>query len=245
MCAVIFLGAPATALATNHHRHRHSHGRAACSHVRHSPRHTSSRGCVAGLRRASAGTARRRHHETARPSAAAQRAAQRAAVIARSLATPCENTQLTPEPANLDAARAAVLCLINHQRAQNGELPLAVDSRLQSAAESHDEELLSANYFAHVAPSGVTPVDRIRSTGYIPGPEFGYLIGENLAWGTLSLSTPQSIVEAWMASPEHRANILESRYLDTGIAVVPAVPSSLSGGARGATYAQEFGTIVP
>jgi len=242
-CAAI-LGTPAAAVATTHHR-GHSHGRAACSHARRFKTHSSSRGCVAGVRRASAGDARRRRHEAAHPSASAQRAAQRAAAIARVLATPCENTQLTPEPSNLEPAREAVVCLINRQRAQAGEQPLLVDPRLQSAAESHDQELLSADYFAHVSPSGVTPVERIRSTGYIPGREYGYLIGENLAWGTLSLSTPQAIVEAWMASPEHRANILESRYVDTGVAVVPAVPSSFSAGAAGATYAQEFGTIIP
>jgi uncharacterized protein YkwD len=47
-----------------------------------------------------------------------------------------------------------------------------------------------------------------------------------------------------MASPEHRANILEGRYVDTGIGITPSVPASLSGGSTGATYAQEFGTII-
>jgi uncharacterized protein YkwD len=69
------------------------------------------------------------------------------------------------------------------------------------------------------------------------------VIGENLAWGTYQLSTPQSIVSAWIASPGHLANILESSYRDTGIAIAPQVPSSLSGGSPGATYAQEFGVI--
>jgi uncharacterized protein YkwD len=197
------------------------------------------------VRKSSTGAERRRRHSSSRASTSAQRAAaQRAATIAHALATPCENSQLTPEPSNLEAADAAVLCLINRQRAQNGVLPLISNPQLQAAAESHAQELVSADYFAHVSPSGVTPVQRIRSTGYIPGPEFGYLIGENLAWGTLTLSTPQAIVEAWMASPDHRANILESRYVDTGIAIAPAVPPSLSGGSPGATYAQEFGTII-
>src|SRR5205823_12641271 len=129
-------------------------------------------------------------------------------------------------------------------RAERSEAPLNADPRLQAAAQSHVNELVADDYFAHVSPSGVTPVDRIRATGYLPGPELGYLIGENLAWGTLSLSTPQAIVEAWMASPEHRANILESRYVDTGIGITPAVPASFSGGSQGATYAQEFGALV-
>ena len=72
----------------------------------------------------------------------------------------------------------------------------------------------------------------------------GYVIGENLAWGTYTLATPQAIVSAWIASPGHLANILESRYRETGIGVEPAVPESLGEGNPGATYAQEFGVII-
>ena len=253
--ASVFAVAPAAALAAAHPGHnssraRHAHlTRRPCTRS-HAVRQTaSSRACVASLRRKSPASAHTRHHQPAHSqpahsSAAAQRAAAQAAAIARALAAPCENTQITPEAANLEAARVAVLCLINHQRAQTGETPLAVDSRLQSVAQSHVEELVADDYFAHVTPSGRTPVDRIRAAGYIPGPEFGYLIGENLAWGTLTLSTPKAIVEAWMASPDHRANILEGRYVDTGIGITPAVPSSFSGGSSGATYAQEFGSII-
>jgi uncharacterized protein YkwD len=176
--------------------------------------------------------------------AVAQSAEARASAIARALATACENTQITPEASNLEAARASVLCLVNQERAKAGVTPLNPDPRLQAAAQQHADELIAQDYFAHVSPSGVTPVDRIRSDGYIPGPEFGYLVGENLAWGTLSLATPQAIVEAWMNSPEHRANILEARYADTGIALTPAVPASLSDGQAGATYAQEFGSVI-
>ncbi len=167
-----------------------------------------------------------------------------AAAIAKVLATPCQNTQLTPEPGNLPAVRAAVLCLINTERAQNGEEPLVPDSRLEAAAESHGKEMLALDYFAHVSPSGQTPVERVRTTGYIPNSEVGYVIGENLAWGTLTLSTPQAIVNAWIASPEHLANILESKYRDTGIDVQPQVPESLAEGVAGALYTQEFGVIV-
>ena len=168
----------------------------------------------------------------------------RAAQIAAVLATPCENTQLTPEPGNIGLVRTAILCLVNKERAQNGEAPLKLSADLVQAAEGHSRELISADYFAHVSPSGETPVDRVRETGYIPGPSVGYVIGENLAWGTYSLSTPASIVAAWIASPGHLANILESQYSETGIGVTPQVPAGLGNGGPGATYAQEFGVIV-
>ncbi len=161
-----------------------------------------------------------------------------AATIAAVLATPCQNTEVTPEAANIGLVRAAVLCLINRKRAENSESPLVSSPELEHAAESHCEELIADDYFAHISPSGETPVDRIRETGYIPGPSVGYVIGENLAWGTYQLSTPQAIVSAWIASPGHLANILEAQYRHTGIAITPAVPESLAPGAPGATYAQ-------
>jgi uncharacterized protein YkwD len=149
-----------------------------------------------------------------------------------------------PEAGDVGLVREAILCLVNKVRAQHGESPLELNNDLGQAAAGHSDELISADYFAHVSPSGETPVDRIRGTGYIPSPAVGYVIGENLAWGTYALATPQAIVSAWVASPGHLANILEAQYRQTGIGVTPAVPVAFGGGAPGATYAQEFGVIV-
>ncbi len=232
-----------------------SHTRAAChTVVAHAARRSravrGAHACPVHTRRAAAHKTIRpklaQHPAPAPPPPAASPAVDGlAATIAAVLATPCQNTELEPDAANLAPVRAAVLCLINQKRAQNGEQPLALDPQLQEAAEGHSQELISLDYFAHVAPSGETPVDRIRETGYIPNSSVGYVIGENLAWGTYGLATPQAIVSAWIASPGHLANILEAKYTQTGIAVVPEVPASLSGGAPGATYAQEFGVIIP
>jgi uncharacterized protein YkwD len=179
-----------------------------------------------------------------RASKKADAAAQAAATIATVLATPCQSTEIAPEPSNVAAAREAILCLINRTRAEHSLEPLKPNGQLEAAAEDHNAEMLQVDYFAHVAPDGETPVDRIKKTGYIASESAGYVIGENLAWGTYSLSTPKAIVEAWIASPGHLANILESRYTETGIGVTPAVPQSLGEGNPGATYAQEFGVIV-
>jgi uncharacterized protein YkwD len=167
-----------------------------------------------------------------------------AARIASVLARPCENTELAPEPGNLTEIDTATLCLVNQERARNGELPLTPNAQLQQAAQSHSEEMVSQDYFAHVSPSGQTPVERVQNTGYIPNPQDGYTLGENIAWGTLQLSTPASIVAAWIASPEHLANILYGPYRETAVAVVAAVPASLAQGQDGAIYSQEFGVIV-
>jgi uncharacterized protein YkwD len=166
------------------------------------------------------------------------------AQIAAALSAQCANTEITPEPANVPVVRAAVLCLINRVRAEHGEAPLVTNADLERAAEEHSQELVADDYFAHVSPSGLTPVQRIEDTGYVPGPSFGYVLGENLAWGTLNLATPQQIVQAWIASPGHLANILETQYKDTGIGVTAAVPPSLGDDQAGATYAQEFGVVL-
>jgi uncharacterized protein YkwD len=165
-------------------------------------------------------------------------------VIADVLSTPCRNTQLMPMPGNLELVRQAVLCLINRVRAQDGETPLTQDGQLEAAAQGHTEEMVSGDYFGHVSPNGLTPAGRIRSCGYIPGHGVGYVIGENLAWGTFGLATPQTVVDAWVASPGHLANILESQYSDTGIGVVAEAPAAPADGAPGATYTEDFGVIL-
>jgi uncharacterized protein YkwD len=225
-----------------------------CTTTRAGSRAKHRAGCQTSVRHTSVRRSAIQTPRTPRPRSAglkiaadaveAAAAAAQAGKIAKVLATPCQNTQLIPEAGNLALVRAAVLCLINTERAQNSKEPLSPDPRLERAAESHAKEMLSLDYFDHVSPSGLTPVQRIRTTGYIPGSEVGYVIGENLAWGTLTLATPQAIVTAWIASPEHLANILEGKYVDTGIDIEPEVPESLAEGVAGALYTQEFGVIV-
>jgi uncharacterized protein YkwD len=179
-----------------------------------------------------------------RPPAIATASETGEAIIAAVLAAPCAATEATPNAANLAVVREAVLCLVNQERATHGEQPLRTNPKLQAAAESHSNECVALDYFAHVSPSGETPVERIQATCFIPSPFDGYVLGENLAWGTYELGTPKAIVAAWIASPPHLANILEARYTETGIGVTPAVPASRGEGAPGATYAQEFGVII-
>ena len=166
------------------------------------------------------------------------------ATIARVLATPCQNTELTPAPDNLEAIREATLCLVNQERARDNELPLRISARLTEVAQEHSEDMVVGNYFSHTTPSGETQLERVLASGYIPNSQVGYTIGENIAWGTLYLATPSSIVAAWIASPEHLANILDGEYRETGMGIDAAAPPSLAEGEPGAIYSQEFGTIV-
>lgn len=209
-----------------------------------SPLHGRSTVRSASARTRARNSRAQRTREARAHRAAEQAALSRAAVIAATLDEPCTDTELVPSAGDIALVSGAVLCLINRERAEHGVLPLSTNPDLGQAAEGHVEELVADDYFAHITPSGYTPMDRIRATGYIPGAEVGYAIGENLAWGTLNLSTSSAIVRAWIASPDHLANILDSQYTETGVGIIASVPSSLGGGEPGALYAQEFGVIV-
>jgi uncharacterized protein YkwD len=159
----------------------------------------------------------------------------------------CQNAGLRPTRTNSSLIRAATLCLINRERRRAGERPLRPNRRLRRAAQAHTESMAFGNYFEHVGPGGSgggTPLARMRAVGYISSSRVGYEVGENIAWGTLGLATPRAIVAAWMASPPHRANILDRRYRETGIGVLPHPPASLADGQPGAIYTQDFGVII-
>jgi uncharacterized protein YkwD len=90
---------------------------------------------------------------------------------------------------------------------QHGLGPLTADRHLQRAARSHSREMLGANIFAHGAFG--SRMARFDVTGHIAG--------ENLAWGTGTLATARGIVAAWLASPEHRANLLRPSFKRVGV----------------------------
>jgi uncharacterized protein YkwD len=159
----------------------------------------------------------------------------------------CARAGLRPTNDNLALIRAATLCLINRERALRGERPLRPNARLRRAAQAHTDSMAFGDYFEHVGgggPGGGTPLARMRGAGYISSSRVGYEVGENIAWGTRGLATPRAIVAAWMASPGHRANILDRHYRETGIGVSPHPPTSLAHGQPGAIYTQDFGVII-
>jgi uncharacterized protein YkwD len=243
----------ATTRSTTKRWRRHSHsaceasrrrreGRVTCHAAKAHPSEShAARNSESHAARNHSGRRGRTGHRSAKTSSSSESSQSLASV----LATPCQNTELIPEEGNLEEIDAATLCLVNQERARNGELPLRTNGALEEAAQAHSEEMVSQDYFAHIAPSGLTPVGRVEGTGYIPNPQVGYALGENIAWGTLQLSTPSAIVAAWIASPEHLANILYGSYRDTAIGVAPEAPASLAQGQPGALYTQEFGVIIP
>ena len=148
-----------------------------------------------------------------------------------------------PGPQDLELVRAATLCLVDRERTARGERELRVDPRLQAAAQGHTESMAWGGYFEHLDPSGQSPLDRMRAAGYVSNSTPSFEVGENLAWGTGSLATPAAIVGAWMASPDHRANILDARFRDTAVGVSAHLPASLGEGQQGGIYTEDFGGV--
>jgi uncharacterized protein YkwD len=105
-----------------------------------------------------------------------------------------------------------VISITNQQRANNGLAALSYNSRLTQAAQNKAADMFAKNYWAHYAPDGTSPWSFITAAGY------SYTTaGENLA---KDFDTSSGVVTGWMNSPGHRANILNSSFVDTGVAVM-------------------------
>ena len=150
----------------------------------------------------------------------------------------CPASGLVPSPGNMATVSAATLCLINQQRAAAGVAPLRASPALGTAAAAHSADMVALDYFDHVSPSGEAPIDRVTAAGY-GGPGGAISVGENIA-AVADPATPEAVVTMWMDSPDHRANILDPGYVDSGIGVAPELPAGLGSG-PGATYTQDFG----
>jgi uncharacterized protein YkwD len=155
----------------------------------------------------------------------------------------CDDTHLVPTRSNSARIEAATLCLVNVQRARHGERALRPNADLARSAAAHSEDMVARNYFDHTSPGGETVLDRIKASSYVPS-RAGYTLGENIAMGTMQLATPAAIVESWMKSAGHRANILNAEFRDSGLGVVARAPERYGRGQRGATYTQQFGAVT-
>lgn len=110
-----------------------------------------------------------------------------------------------------DITSSQLLYLTNIQRQINGAGSLSLNDELSLAAESKAKNMFAQNYWAHNSPDGKTPWVFIKNSGYV----YVYA-GENLARG---FETSDEVIKAWMASPDHRDNMLSKNYSDVGFAV--------------------------
>jgi len=103
-----------------------------------------------------------------------------------------------------------VLNLVNQERAAAGVPAVAFDSDAERAAKAHCEDMEGRGFFSHTTPEGWSPSDRLDMLG-----ASGFSgVGENIAVGQ---STPQAVMDAWMNSSGHRANILRDSFTHLGV----------------------------
>jgi uncharacterized protein YkwD len=108
------------------------------------------------------------------------------------------------------SAAGSLLQAVNSTRTAHGLRPLKLDTTLVRAARSHSLTMLRSQVFSHGDFHG-------RMVAFhVAGP----VAGENLAWGNGSYSKPTAIIREWLASPEHRANLLRPGWTRIGIGIV-------------------------
>jgi uncharacterized protein YkwD len=129
------------------------------------------------------------------------------------------STSAAPPPTTKPAARVAsstaaqVLSLVNDERGKAGCQPLAEESHLTKAAQDYSDDMSARDFFAHTNPEGVTFDQRIKTAGYSkPG-------AENIAKGQTSAA---QVMESWMNSEGHRANILNCSLTKLGVGFTKA-----------------------
>ncbi len=122
-----------------------------------------------------------------------------------------------------------VIELTNEQRRAAGCANLQWNAALGAAAQRHADDMAANSYFSHKSRNGLSFVVRIRQAGYRLR-----LGGENIAAGQQS---PEEVVATWMASPRHRANMLNCRLRHIGIGF-----GLNTGSAYGTYWVQTFGS---
>ena len=118
------------------------------------------------------------------------------------------------EDSSVLAFENEVIRLVNEQRSKNGLKPLTANWELSRVARYKSQDMVDNRYFSHTSPTYGTPFQMIRAFGLTYR-----TAGENIAYGQ---RTPQTVVNAWMNSSGHRANILNASYTQIGVGYVAA-----------------------
>ncbi|WP_026254767.1 CAP domain-containing protein [Salinispora arenicola] len=119
----------------------------------------------------------------------------------------------TTVPPNGDVSTEAseVVRLVNAERAKAGCEALSINEKLMTAAQQHSQDQADHQKMSHTGSNGSSPGDRINAVGY----EWR-AYGENVAWNQQS---PEAVMDAWMNSSGHRANILNCSFTEIGVGV--------------------------
>jgi uncharacterized protein YkwD len=161
-----------------------------------------------------------------------------AAAVAPATASAADCPGANDRPSSGADLRAATVCVMNAERTARGLEPLKAHPQLEVAALAWSTRMVTEGFFAH-ASADSTLTSRVTAAGYLPAEK--WRLGENLAWGDLDHGTPAQIVQDWMNSEGHRANMLDPAFRDVGIGIVVGRPGAPIGDS--ATYTADFGVV--
>ncbi|HEX6710820.1 MAG TPA: CAP domain-containing protein [Rubrobacter sp.] len=120
----------------------------------------------------------------------------------------------------LDAKEKKTFALHNEIRRHHRLPTFCVHPALERAARDHSDDMIRKDYFSHNTKGrNETAEQRIKRFGYTPQGYSFYMVGENIAYGSGTYGEPNSIMNSWMKSPDHRHNILNGKYREIGIGV--------------------------
>ncbi|MEU5130422.1 sigma-70 family RNA polymerase sigma factor [Streptomyces mobaraensis] len=142
--------------------------------------------------------------------------------------TTARSAAKAPAPSKGDVGgslQQQVTAIVNAERAKAGCSPVRLNALLTQAAQGHSDDMAARNFFDHTNPDGKGPGDRITAVGYRWS-----TYGENIAYGQ---QTPASVMDTWMHSSGHRANILNCSFDEIGVGI-----NNAPGGPR---WTQVFG----
>jgi len=134
--------------------------------------------------------------------------------------TPTQGTTSAPKPDNLNNVSASsdfkafqkkVIEIVNSERSKAGLNTLAENAETDKIATLKSQDMVNSNYFSHTSPTYGSPFEMLShfNISYTAA-------GENIAYGQ---STPDEVMTAWMNSPGHRANILNTNFSQIGVGI--------------------------
>ena len=149
-----------------------------------------------------------------------RRCALAAAILVAAVPAAAATAAPRAQATSLSSLEAGVLVDINAFRVQHHLAKLRLNGGLTAAARAHTEQMAQDGYFAHESANGAAFWKRIE-TFYATSPWRYWSVGENLLWSSPSVSPPAAL-SRWLASPEHKRNLLNPAWREIGVSAVHA-----------------------
>ena len=153
---------------------------------------------------------------------------------------PSTGSARTPKAPQMVQLQTALLAQINGFRSAHGLTRLKINGALTGAADGHSAQMAKVGYFSHNSANGQSFSQRLAQV-YSPRGFHSWTVGENLVWGGPEIGAARAF-RLWLASPPHRANLMDPRWREIGLgAVHSASAPGVYGGGAATIVTADFG----